>query len=333
MILIRTFKDTQSRGVIGLFLLLAGIYLPTIIGGVSTSLVHVLHEHSMPLYNLLFGKLEHHPFWSPVFSLILILLISLLLIRISFRDQLLYERSMFPAFFFVLIAVMVPGAQFLNPMLIAAIFYLLSFSILFQTHDERPNTLKVFGASLLLALGSLFWLKLIWFVPLIWLTLLTIRAVTWREMVYPLVAYMLLALFFLTWYWGIKNDMDSFLSMISDNMSILSFWEKPHFSLAIFFGLLLFYLVLGSIYRIQKIQTSKTVVQNIYQVLFYLFIGGVLVFLFIARLHPGSLVFIAIPASFALSAFFHRKRKSWILEVMLWILLFSAVLVRLKAGF
>ena len=196
--------------------------------------------------------------------------------------------------------------------------------------DKKPDTLSIFVASLILVLGSMFYLKLIWFIPLIWVSLWTMRQVTWRELFYPVVAYLLLALFLFTWYWGCPGEwIAGFVELLTENLAFTGSFEPYHFSVYIYYGFILLLVLIASIYMVNRFQTMKTVVQKIYQVMFYMFLAGILFFHFIARFDPTSLVYIALPVAFVLSNYFHRKKSPWIHELVLWILLGLVVYVQL----
>ncbi len=79
----------------------------------------------------------------------------------------------------------------------------------------------------------------------------------------------------------------------------------------------------------KRFQTSKTMTQNIYQALFYMFLAGIIFFVLIARFDPTTLVFIAMPLSYILTNFFHRKDEHWSHELALWVLLGLLVFVQL----
>jgi len=70
------------------------------------------------------------------------------------------------------------------------------------------------------------------------------------------------------------------------------------------------------------------VVPETLKILFYMFLAGILFFLFIARFDPASLVFVAFPVAFILSNYFHRKRNPWIHELIMWIMLGLLVYVQ-----
>lgn len=331
MILLSTFKDTRSRGVIGMAILLLSLYLPRMIApGEGGPALPDLHE-AMPLYLLLFGWLQDLPGWSAVFSLFLVAVISLMVVRISFREQLLPERSMMPALFFVLVAVIIPESRYMSPILVATLFYLLGFSLLFRVHDDRADSVRVFNASLLLAAGCLFWFKMIWFIPLFWIVLAYIRPLYLRELAYPLLGFGLMILFMLTWFWGIRDELESFRSLFTDHLGFAIHYKEPHFSAWIAYGTLALCLLMASVFRAGRLATDKTVVQNTYQALFFMFVAGALICIFIAGLVPSALAFVAVPASFVLSAFFHRKRSHWTLETLLLLLLLAIAFYQVMA--
>lgn len=330
MILLRIFKDNRAGGTLGIILLLFAIFVPSFIDAFRADGPEELQSFTcMPFYDLIFGAIHRVPVVNHLVAMLIILLISFILIRIGIRDQLVQDRSLMPAVFFILFTAALPAARQVSPALIGALFYLFSFAILFEMQDKQPDTLSIFTASLILVLGSMFCLRLIWFIPLIWISLWTMRSVTWRELLYPVVAYMLLALSLFTWYWGVRGNGAEFVELLSENLAFTGSLVAYHFSVYIYYGFILFLVGLSSIYMVNHFQTMKTVVQKIYQVLFYMFLAGVLFYLFISRFDPTSLVFIAIPASFVLSSYFHRRKSPWIHELLMWILVGLVVYVQL----
>lgn len=329
MILLRIFKDSRLSGAVAIILLLIAIYLPSFMDAFNMNGETLRAFSGMPFYQLIFGGIHKAPVLNHLLALLITLLIAYTLIRIGIRDQLLEQRSFMPAIFFILFAAALPEARQMSPALISSLFYILSFVILFQVQDKHPDTLSIFTASLILVLGSMFSLKLIWFVPLIWISLWTIRPVTWRELLYPVIAYVLLGLFLFTWYWGIREEGGAFGKLVKENLAFNGAFEPYHYSVYLLYGYLLLLVGIASIHMINHFQSRKTIIQNIYQVIFYMFLAGLLYFFFIFRFETSSLVFIALPVSFVLSNYFQRKRNPWMHELALWILLGLVVYVQL----
>jgi hypothetical protein len=330
MILLRLFKDNRSKGIAWMIFLLAGLYLPSFIRDLGTGGSAGWEAHTaMPFYQMIFGQLHHFPVLNHIISMALVILIGYLMIRIAYRDQLLKQRSLMPAMFFMLFSFVIPAARELSPTLLASLFYLLCFSILFKSQDKKPDTLAVFQASLVLALGSMFCLKIIWFLPLLWVCLWTIRQVTWRELLHTILAFVIMGLLLFTWFWGIKDDGGAFKTLIAENMALTGSFQPLHYSAYLLYGFMLILVGIASIHMVRYFPTRKTTVQNIYQVLFYMFLAGTAYFILIAHFDPASLTFIAIPVSFVLSDYFHRKKSPWIHEMAMWILLGLVLYVQL----
>ena len=329
MILLRIFKNNRLPGTVAIVLLLIAIYVPSFIDAFSMAGEELGPFTCMPFYKLIFGAIHKAPVLNHSVAMLIMMLISYTLIRIGVRDQLLEERSLMPAFFFILFTAALPAARQVSPALISSLFYILCFVILFEVHDKKPDTRSIFTASVILVIGSMFCLKLIWFVPLIWISLWTLRSVTWRELLYPVIAYALLALFLFTWYWGIKGDGAVFVELVKENMAITGSFEPYHNGVYALYAYFLLLVIIASLHMIDHFQSRKTVVQITYQVMFYMFLGGILYFFLIVRFEPTSLVYIALPVAFVLSNYFHRRRSPWVHELAIWILLGLVIYVQL----
>ncbi|MEN8193440.1 MAG: DUF6427 family protein, partial [Bacteroidota bacterium] len=320
MILLRFLKNSRTAGGAGLIILSLVIFIKSFIQSGGPEEVNGMVAYSgMPFYNLIFGSIHTTPFLNRIITLLLLWTISYMLIRISVRYVLLESRSFMPAIFFLLFSMALPETQQVSPALVGSIFYLFCFAILFDVHDKRPDTFSVFTAGIVLALGSMFYLKLIWFVPLIWISLATMRTVTWREIFYPVIAYFLLGLFLFTWYWAVLDDGAGFTTLIATNLSFEDSFEYRHYSVYIYYSYVTLIVLLASIYMIGRFRSRKNVIQNIFLVMFYMFVGGGFFFLFIARFNLSSLVYTGIPVSYILANYFHRKKNHWMHELVLWI--------------
>jgi ABC-type Na+ efflux pump permease subunit len=175
-------------------------------------------------------------------------------------------------------------------------------------------------------------MKLIWFLPLIWVSLSTLRSVSLRELIYPVAALALMILMLFTWYWGIMDNAERFVTLMRQNLSFKSAFQPYHFSTYLYLGYFLVLVLVASIYMVNRFQVRKTAAQLIYQVLFYMFVAAILFFILITRYEPTSLIYIGFPIAFILSNFFHRRTNTWVHELMLWIglglLVYAQVMAR-----
>ena len=323
MIFLRLFKNSRAGGIIGLVILAVALFLISFLeraSGINGPGGGLREFTAMPFYDLMFGPLQQKPVWNRIVSIFLLLISTYILIRVSATYGLIEFRSVMPAYFFLLFTAALPSTHQVSPAMLGFIFYLLSFYILFGVSDKKPDTFTVFNAGLVLALGGLFYLKLIWFLPLIWISIWTLRPATGREMLYPVVAFFLLGLFLFAWYWGGMDDAEKFVTLVRENLSFRMEARKVHYSAYLYYGFFLVLIIAASLYMIYRFQARKTVIQNIYQVMFYMFVAGLLFFVLIARFDSTTLIFIAFPVAFILSNYFHRRNNPWTHELALWIL-------------
>ncbi len=315
---------------VGIFILTLALFIISMVRAEEVS-----GFTAMPFYNLIFGSVHNSPILNRIIALAFMLLLGYMLIRIGARYVLLEIRSFMPALFFIIFSAALPETRQVSPALVGSVFYLFSFAILFDVSDKPADTYSVFTAGIVLAVGSMFYLKLIWFLPLIWISLVTLRTVTWRELLYPVIAYLLLALFLFTWYLGVMGNGAQFMEVIGKNLAFERSYDQVfhswHFSVFIFYGFFLLLVFVASIYMINRFQSKKTVVQDIYQVLFYMFIAGIVFFAVVSRFEPASLVYFTFPVSYMLSNFFHRKRGHWTHELIMWIIVGLLVYVQWMA--
>ena len=327
MILLRIFKDSRLVGILWIFVLSVAVFLRSFLHpGPLEGYV------GMPFYTLIFGAIHTIPLLDRIVALLLVCLLGFLLVRTGAQYVLLEQRSIMPALFLVLVSTALPATQQVSPAMVGAIFYLLAFHTLYDVHDKPPDTLLVFNGALVLALGCMFYLKLIWFIPLIWVSVGTLRIVTLRELIYPLLALALMFLFVFTWYWAIQDNAAGFVTLMRENRSFRTAWHPKHYSTFLYAGYILLLVILASVYMANRFQVRKTAAQLIYQVMFYMFVAGILFYVLIARYEPTSLVYIGFPVAFILSNYFHRRTSHWTLELALWIclglLVFAQVMVR-----
>lgn len=314
MILLRLLKNNRAGGAVFVILLMLLQLVNSFIHPSSVS-----DWNTMPFYNLIFEPLHSLPILSAITAFFLIGIMAIMLVRLNVKYFLIDDRSFMPAAIFILLVSSFAPLRQVNPVLVGSLFLLITIVILFNAHEDKPDSLRIFNASLVLGLGSMFYLNLIWFVPLLWLVILIIRPIRWRELVYPIVVYFLLSLFIFTYYWVFRNDLALLTDILAKNLYFPASLAIYSNSWLIFIGFVLFLMLLASIYLLQRIQGRKIVIRKLYQVFFVIFLYTLLYDLFISKMLVEVIYILAIPVTYLLSNFFHRKRNHWINELLMWI--------------
>jgi hypothetical protein len=325
--LLRLLKNNRLPGIIFLGFLVALAWLRSFIALPAAGEVI-----AMPLYHLLFGAIEDTKALSLVFSIILYTIIILLIIRMNVLHFLLDDRSYMPAAFFLMISASWPPALQLNPILAGSPFVLLALLVLIRGDKHSAEPLALFNATLLLALGSLFYLKLLLFIPFLWITASVIRPLKWRGIINPLLVLVLMGLFFVTYYWVIRDELALLPGLLESNLAF-SLREFPGFDTPVYLllGYLFLLIIIASVHLLGRFQFKKIMVRKLYQVLFILFIYCLLFFVFISGFRAEVLTLTAIPIAYLLSSFFQQKNTGWLHEMVIWIWLILIFYVHFEA--
>jgi len=311
--LLKLFKNNRAGGI--LFLLFLGLilWLPGL-----NRLEKIPQYQDMPFYNFLLGSLHLYPLLSQLLAFFLVALIAIMLYRLNVRFFLIQERSFMPASFYLLIVSAFPEMQHVSPILVGSFFLTIILFMLYSGYNLEKNSLHFFNLSLVFALGLMFYARLLWFVPFIWIVLLTIRQPGWRELVYPLLALLLLGLFLFTYNYVFAGE-SAQLALNFDYLRIDGSWEKLPLDRLVFLSYLFLLILLASMFILQRFQVRKIYVRNFYQSLFFSFIYTLAFFLFLSGHNYRCIFLLAIPVSYLLSNFFHTKRNRISSEIMLWL--------------
>ncbi len=313
--LLRLIKSNRPAGIIFLFFLMILLWLPYFIDPEPPTAVI-----SMPLYDLLFGILQQNHIAFGIVSMAFYGLLFVLIIRFNIIHFLLEERTFMPAIFYLLLAASYPPALQLNPILVSAPFLLIALLMLIRGDEHRADPLALFNASLVLAAGSLFFAKILWFIPFLWITATIIRPLQWRGIINPILVLIMLLLFSITYYWVFRDDLSLLKSLIRENFSLshekFYRFETPQI---ILYGYLLVLIVISSIYMLSRYQFRKIIIRKLYLVLFILFVYLLLFALFIVTYTAELTALLAIPLAYLFSNYFYRRRNHWVHELFIWI--------------
>ena len=179
--------------------------------------------------------------------------------------------------------------------------------------------MALFNSTLLIACGSLFFLKIIWFIPFLWITAVIIRPLKWRGILNPILVILMMGIFYITYYWVFKDDLSLFVKLLANNLDMSGVFPGFTQSEWILLGYLFVLIIISSFYLLNRLQAKKIFVRKIYQVLFSLFIYSLLFYLFVSGFNTQVLNLIAIPLAYLMANYFHRKKTHWMHEVLLWI--------------
>lgn len=323
--LLRLLKYNTTAGYLLIPLLVVIAWFPAFASGSWQQMAYDLNP--MPLYELLIRYIDQDSTYSAVISMVLVILIGFSLIRFNSKYLFLRERTLLPAFLFIMIATSISSLHRLHPALIAALFFLAALSRLLSSYKAERLSYNYFEASFLIATGSLFYFNLIYFIILVWLALLILRPVIWREWVFSILGLTIPWAFFAFTDFFMHDSLEWSRSLISINftttgvLSLISLPEK------IFFSLLLLLIILASKNISGAMPTMKILARKVFYLFFWVFLLAVLVFTLAESANIEITVIAAMPVSFLLSNYILSIRQKFWSNVILWLILAGVLIL------
>lgn len=221
---------------------------------------------------------------------------------ISNKFKLFEQDTFMVSYIFILLSGYFFVQKF-SPVFIANIFLLLALDIFIQTNQEKQSLKKFLTASILLAIASLVYFPYIFFLIFALIAVIIIRSRITKEFFLVIFGFFVSYLFFF--------EINYLIFLQKPNLDIL--WEslginglKYHNNLyeKIYFSFIIFIFIIANMHITQTMRTKKIELRTIYQLLFFLFIFSLILFIIVPSLNSSFLITIFIPLSFLFSNYF-----------------------------
>lgn len=119
---------------------------------------------------------------------------AFLIHRMNYVLGLIREKTTLPFLFFVLFISTDPDFFPLKATSVGVVCLVLGMYALFQSYHDPENKSLAFNWAFLIGIGSIFWIHIVWFVPLFWFGMYHLRSLAFRS-------FMASVFGFLTVYW------------------------------------------------------------------------------------------------------------------------------------
>ncbi len=292
---------------------------------VPVSLVVMPGEGMMPLYTFFARFYSGISVWPTVTGFVLVLFNAMILSLLSYEFQFLQHRTFLPGILYVSIISSFPSLQTFHPVFPATFFVLLSVYYIFSTYHRKKEISSTFNASFLLSIGALFYLPVITFFPLIWISIFILqKSDNWRLLVIPMIGISLPWLLVWTFLFISGSD-QTFISSIL--MGIKSVNNQFIFNIGFLIVTCFIFLLsaFGSISLVNSVNIRKMSTRK-YFVILYWMLGLSIPSVFLFPLTGLGIIAIStVPVSFLISHFFMSGKRNFWREFLFF--LFMAALV------
>lgn len=277
-------------------------------------------ENMMILYKPFNYLLAGNLLLDNILALFFTVLLSLLILKLNVQYAFIRTKSFLPSILFVLITSGIADLHAMHPIYPAALFLVLTIDRIFNSYDKDVIHSNAFDSGVLLAIGSLFYLNLAFFFPLLWFGFIIVKPnVNWREYILTTIGFALPwgAAFAYYMINGIQNELTTTLQA---NFTLHQLFFKGNLPVQIYLGYLGLLTLLGSFFLLSQYDDKRISSRKFFKVFFWIFLISVI----LIAAHPGVsreiIVVAAIPLTYLISNHFIFMKKQLWGEILLFLL-------------
>ena len=292
--------------------------------GVWTLLTkQVSYSGNMPVFYFFFGWAVNVKLFSVSLGLILLLVQAFGWNAIINSNTLLRQSSYFPAFFLILLASCRLSLISIYPVLFASLFLTLAMRRLIASYKKDNAISNVFDAGLFIGIGSLFYPPFVVFMLFLWIAVLIMRSLIWREWVVAMVGFVLPFGFAMAYqYLFFVSDISWYSKLIlsaENYRTHFSFNWKEWMLMLILAGLSIasFWLF------INKMADNIVKTQKVWALILWFMVFALVSVVILKQRDAQSFMVLAIPFSFIFSNYFLKAKSAIWAELLFLCLLIS----------
>jgi len=269
-------------------------------------------EDAMILYQPIQFLLNKSPLAGSILALIFVILLAFLILKLNIQYAFIRVRTFLPPSLFILIASGMHDLHAMHPVYPAAIFLILAIDRIFATYDKEVIHSNAFDSGIFLAIGSLFYMNLVFFFPLLWIGFIILKPkVNWREYVLTTLGFVLPWLVAITFFFA-SGRSDEFIQTLQSNITFHQSFLRNNLPIQIFSGFLILMTLLGSVFLLSQFDGKKISSRRFFKILFWIFLISMVLTLANRAVSQEIIVLLAIPLSYLISNYLiFMKRQSW----------------------
>jgi hypothetical protein len=323
--ILKLFSDDRviSAFFIGLFSLV--MWTPSFLS--LGNLGYESETQAMPFFILVDDLFEKHIILSRIVAFLFLALQAFMIVRINARYVLIQQRTFLPAFFFMVLVSFFPSLLNLSSFIFGNLFILLMLEIIFSVYKTEANSYRFFESGLLIAISSLFYTKLILFLPFLWIVSLILRPFYWREWLFPVLGLIVPYFIVFSLLFFVDQYPASLFVILFDSLFQHTNTFQLNWPNIVFTGFIFALIIISSIYMLKVFQFRKVFIRNYYLTLFWFSILGFVIFIFFSGFEVGMIYILAIPLSFIFSNYFINSR-----DILIKNILFVVFMILAMAG-
>lgn len=277
-------------------------------------------EDMMILYQPINALIGKSTVVSNTVALMFIILLAFLILKLNVQYTFIRVRTVLPSILFILITSGLHELHAMHPVYPAALFLILTVDRIFNAYDKEVIHSNAFEAGIFLAIGSLFYLNLVFFFPFLWIGFIILKPkVNWREYILSTLGFIFPWLVALAYY-GATGQSDELMVTLKANISLQSAFLRGNLPVQIYMGFLAFLTLLASVLLLSQYDGKKISSRKYFKAFFWIFLISCVLIVANPAVSQDIIIILAIPLTYLISNYLiFMKRQIWG-EIFLYIL-------------
>jgi len=275
------------------------------------------------------GAIFHDlPILSVITGFLLLLLMGTLLVRLNTTYFFINQRTYLPALFFLLGSSIFVSLQRVNPVIVASLFLMIAIDRMFGTYKNSKTSFQYYDAGILIGLGSLFYVNLIFYLPVLWIGLIILRPFVWREWLITIFGFLTPVILTIAIHYLIKGEIMNLLSNFQE--CLIEPYQFGGFDLShlLFFSFLGLLILVFSLHMIRAISGKKISSRKFLKIMLWIFILTLIIYFIVPSASVELIFILLIPLSYLFTHFFVSIRSVWVGDILFVLFLASIVVVQ-----
>lgn len=277
-------------------------------------------EDSMLLYQPIAYLLEDNLLLNNIVALLFTILLAFLILKLNVQYSFLRVKTILPPSLFILITSGIPDLHAMHPGYPATLFLILSLDRIFDSYDKETFHSNAFDAGIFLAIGSLFYLNLVFFFPILWFGFMILKQkVNWREYVLSAIGFLLPWLAALGYYF-VAGKQDEWVQIIRENLTSHQMFLRENLPDQLYVGYLLLLTILGSIFLLSQYDDKRISSRKYFKIFFWIFLISMVMVAAHRAVSQEIILLAAFPLTYLLSNYFIFMKQQFWGEVLMYLL-------------
>jgi len=312
---------------------LISLALPVLLAASLWGSVYFVHgpqeiKSGIPMFEVFFRWVLNLPALATLIGLGLLILEAYLWNGFINKQSLLKQSSYLTATFYLLLYSCRPLLISFYPSMFASLFLILALRSLAESYKKERALAEAFDAGIFIGLASLLYFPLIIFILFLWIGLLTMRSIVWREWVVSLVGF-ILPFGFALGYYAVFYTPEKF--WYEKLIAATAHYNRPaplHWQTAVLLGVVALAGIVCFFFFMQKISDNVVKNQKISALIIWFVCFSICSILLSPAKDARAFTLLVLPCSFVFANYFTRAKRKFIPE-LLFIMMLGAIVINI----